>query len=92
MGMTPLANMQFIQQKNVKRILVGCLWDFFSTWTSANDFTSINDTYPQHGCQMLAMFLMRIKFNIATGFLSTKLQTIPHIQVVKTYYKATIWY
>jgi hypothetical protein len=68
------------------------LWSLFSTWTSANDFTSVNDTYPQHGCQMLTMFLMKIKFNIATGFLSTKLQTIPHIEVVKTYYKATIWY
>ncbi len=40
MGMTPLASMHLIQQKNAKRILVGCLWTFFSTWTNANDITS----------------------------------------------------
>ncbi len=92
MGMTPLANMHFIQQKNVRVILVGCLWNFFFTWTITNDFTFVSNTYPHYGHQMLVTFFMRLTFDIAIGFLSTKLRVVPHIQVVKTYYKAIICY
>jgi hypothetical protein len=92
MRMTPLANMHFIKQKSVRRILTRCLWNFFSTWTITNDFTSSSDIYPQHGRQMLVTFLTRLKFDIATGFLSTKLHAVPCIQVVKIYYKTTIHY
>jgi hypothetical protein len=92
MGMTPLANMHIIKENNVRKILARCLWNFFSTWTITNDFISVSNTYPQHGRQMSTILLMRLKFDIAIGFLSTKLHAVPRIQVVKTYYKTTIHY
>jgi hypothetical protein len=55
-------------------------------------YSSINNTYPQYGCQMLVMLLMKIKFDITVGFLSTRLRTIPHTRVIRTYCKATIHY
>ncbi len=39
---------------------------------------------------MLAMILIRVKFYIAVGFLSTILHVVPRIRVVKTNYEASI--
>jgi hypothetical protein len=39
---------------------------------------------------MLAMILIRVKFYIAIGFLSTILHVVPRIQVVKTNYETSV--
>jgi len=41
---------------------------------------------------MLVMFLMKIKFNISSRFLATKLHAVSCTQAIKTYCKATTYY